>query len=68
MSILEESKKIKKPIKKDKEINDLTKNTKPLNEGVIVGFDTFDTSKLKNNVKVMNESYDATKEQEKKKK
>lgn len=68
MSILEESKKIKKPIKKDKEINDLTKNIKPLNEGVIIGFDTFDASKLKNNVKLMNESYDATKEQEKKKK
>lgn len=68
MSLLDESKKAKKTVKKDKKINDLTKNIKPLNEGMIIGFDTFDKSKIKNNVKLMNESYDATKEQEKKKK
>mgnify|MGYP000020778861 CR=1 FL=1 len=68
MSLLDESKKVKKTVKKDKEINDLTKNIKPLNEGLIIGFDTFDASKIKNNVRPMSESYDATKEQEKKKK
>ena len=36
MSLLDESKKVKKTVKKDKEINDLTKNIKPLNEGLII--------------------------------
>ena len=53
MSLLDESKKVKKTVKKDKEINDLTKNIKSLNEGMIMGFDTFDKSKIKNNIRVI---------------
>lgn len=71
MSLLDKDKKTKNmssnaSTKKDKKPNDLTKNTLPLDEGMIIGF--FDMNKLKNNVKIMNESYDATKELDKKKK
>ena len=70
MSLLDKNKKIKNASKKkDKKPNDLIKNTLPLDEGMIIGFyDSSDMSKLKDNVKLMNESYDATKELDKKKK
>lgn len=70
MSLLDKNKKVKNASpKKDKKPNDLIKNTLPLDEGMIIGFyDSSNMTKLKDNVKIMNESYDATKEQEKKKK
>ncbi|MGP1428931.1 MAG: hypothetical protein ACTTJX_01705 [Fusobacterium sp.] len=70
MSLLDKNKKVKNASqKKDKKPNDLIKNTLPLDEGMIIGFyDSSNMTKLKDNVKIMNESYDATKELDKKKK
>jgi hypothetical protein len=70
MSLLDKNKKVKNASqKKDKKPNDLIKNTLPLDEEMIIGFyDSSNMTKLKDNVKIMNESYDATKELDKKKK
>lgn len=70
MSLLDKNKKVKNASqKKDKKPNDLIKNTLPLDERMIIGFyDSSNMTKLKDNVKIMNESYDATKELDKKKK
>lgn len=66
MSLLDKDKKIKNSSKKDKKINDLIKNTLPLDEGMIIGFYPSDKNELKNNIKLMSESVDGTKDLNKK--
>ncbi len=66
MSLLDKDKKIKNSSKKDKKTNDLIKNTLPLDEGMIIGFYPSDKNELKNNIKLMSESVDGTKDLNKK--